>query len=99
MALNRHLHRCFQRSAHLESTAALGDTVLQAINPDTGNVNGNYILNELSSRVWDLLDGRRTVADLCDVVAREYAVDSDTVVQDLLGLLEDWKQEGLVHEL
>jgi len=99
MAMNQHLNRCFRRNPQLESTAALGDTVLMSINPDTGDVNGNYILNELSSRIWDLLDGHNTVADLREVVVREYAVDPDTALKDLVTLLGDWEYEGIVQEL
>ncbi|RIQ13684.1 PqqD family protein [Jiangella rhizosphaerae] len=37
------------------------------------------VLNETASDVWRLLDGRRTIADIVDELARRYAADAATI--------------------
>jgi hypothetical protein len=41
-------------------------------------------LNPTGARTWELLDGRRTLAAIGQVIARELAVDARTVIADVL---------------
>ena len=47
-------------------------------------------LNEVASRLWELSDGQRTVADLARALVAEFEVDSVTAEQD---------SADFVHEL
>lgn len=46
---------------------------------------GSYIkvLNEVGSRVWDLLDGERTEAEIVDVICEEFETPRDRAEQDV----------------
>ena len=54
---------------------------------------GVYLgLDDIARRIWELLDGRRTVADVCDVLTIEYDVEADrcrTEVLDMIRQLSD----------
>jgi hypothetical protein len=52
-------------------------------------------MNTTGSRVWALLDGTRSIADICGVLARENELDLDTVVADV----EPFVRELLDREL
>jgi hypothetical protein len=43
-----------------------------------------YILttNEVGSRIWDLIDGNRTVDEIASTIAGEYDVDPDEALAD-----------------
>ena len=53
-------------------------------------------LNETAARVWELLDGRRTARDIAGVLAREYGVGEERVLEDCLRLLERLAGHGLL---
>ncbi|RMG45218.1 MAG: PqqD family protein [Acidobacteria bacterium] len=58
----------------------------------------NLVVNETAIRVLELLDGRRTVGEIADIVAEEYeGADRDTILQDLVEVLEDLARRGAVR--
>ncbi len=48
-----------------------------------------YTLNEVGARVWELIDGARTVGDIRDIICSEYEVTPETAVADLDALLAE----------
>jgi hypothetical protein len=55
-----------------------------------------YDLNDTGTRFWELLDGRRTVADCAQSIAAEYDVAVEEVETDLLELALELHREGLI---
>jgi hypothetical protein len=53
-------------------------------------------LNTVGSRVWDLIDGRRTLDDIVDVVVAEFDVDRAQAAQDVETFLRQLIDKGLV---
>ena len=59
--------------------------------------NGDYFsLNGTGARVWENIDGSRTVGELVELVLAEYDADAEEVVADVLSLVNDLASEGLV---
>jgi len=46
---------------------------------------GSYIhvLNEIGSRVWDLLNGQRTESDIVDIICEEFEITRDVAEKDV----------------
>jgi hypothetical protein len=53
-------------------------------------------LNSVGSRVWDLIDGRRTLDDIVDVVVAEFDVERTQAAQDIETFLRQLIDKGLV---
>ena len=56
-----------------------------------------YGLDDVGSRVWELLAQPRRVRELRDAVVAEYDVDPDRCAADLLALLSEMAERGLVE--
>jgi hypothetical protein len=56
-----------------------------------------YGLNGLGSRIWNLVQEPMTVNDIRDHLLREYEVESDRCERELLALLQQMMDEGLVE--
>lgn len=56
-----------------------------------------YGLNPLGGRIWDLLQEPRTVSEIRDIILNEYEVSSPRCEQDLLRLLEELADRGLIE--
>jgi hypothetical protein len=39
-----------------------------------------YVLNETGARVWELVDVRRSLADITDILRQEYDVEAERLV-------------------
>ena len=55
-----------------------------------------YSLNESGSMVWNMIQEPRPVAELRDAILDEYDVESDVCERDLVALLGELAQEGLI---
>ena len=55
-----------------------------------------YGLNEVGTRIWDLLAEPRSIASLCEQLTSEYELDADQCRREVLELVEDLRTEGLV---
>lgn len=53
-------------------------------------------LNAVGSRVWDLIDGRRTVDDIVDLVVAEFDVTRPQAAADVGAFVRELVDKGLV---
>jgi len=60
---------------------------------------GHYFsLDDAGSRVWDLCDGRHSVAEIVGIVRGEYEAPAETIERDVIELLNDLADEQLLDE-
>ena len=57
-----------------------------------------YGLNEVGTRIWKLIQEPRRVGDLRDALLEEYEVEPDRCEADLMILLQDLLDNGLIEE-
>jgi hypothetical protein len=70
----------------------LGDEAV-ILYPEAGTL---HRLNATGTRLWELLDGNRTLADIGDGLTTEYRVDHGDAVRDLQAVAADLVDAGLV---
>jgi hypothetical protein len=56
-----------------------------------------YGLDEVGTRVWELLAEGKTIAEAIETIADEYEVDADQARRDLDALLGELSAKGLVR--
>jgi len=64
-----------------------GEMILVPIRRSTANLESIYTLNETAGRIWKLMDGHRTLAQIRDVLVEEYNVTPAAAQEDLLELV------------
>ncbi len=77
----------------------LGETVLVPVRANVADLEAIYVLNEIGTRVWQLLDGQRTVEEIVDIIAREYAVDRARIARDVDTFLNELQSLRLVERV
>lgn len=80
-----------RRTSSVASRALDGEAVL--VHPGQGKVS---VLNGVGSRIWELVDGQRTMADLARVIADEYEVSLIQAEADTLAFCADLAGRGLL---
>jgi hypothetical protein len=59
---------------------------------------GLYLnLNEVGSRIWQLIDGRAAIGDICKKLGAEYTVDAATCEREVIGLIERMRNADIVE--
>jgi len=56
-----------------------------------------YGLNEVGTRIWKLIQEPRRVGDLRDAILEEYEVEPDRCEADIMVLLQDLLDNGLIE--
>ncbi len=57
-----------------------------------------YGLNAVASRIWELLESPKTVAEVCAQLCEEFEVDEPTCEAEVLKFTGDLIDNGMVHE-
>jgi hypothetical protein len=63
--------------------------ILVPIRSNAADLDYIYTLNEVGARIWELIDGTRTVGDVRDIFCSEYDVTPETAAEDLDALLAE----------
>jgi hypothetical protein len=79
-------------SPHQVSTALGRETVILGV--ETGHYLG---LNEVGARIWDMVQQPVRVSALCEAIMDEYEVTSSECSADVLQLLRELEDKGLIH--
>jgi len=91
------LAQTFSRAGDLMTRVVAGETLIVPVRSRVGDLDSIYTLNEIGSRIWQLLDGRTTVAQIAQVIAQEYEVTDAEAAEDALALLDGLIAAGLVR--
>jgi hypothetical protein len=60
--------------------------------------NGTYYgLDEVGARIWDLIQQPQSVGAVRDIILDEYAVEPERCERDMLALLSDLEDAGLIE--
>jgi hypothetical protein len=54
------------------------------------------VLNEVGSRIWELLDGRRDISQLTDAIAAEFDVSYTETLEDITRFIEELEGKHMI---
>src|SRR5262245_12537305 len=81
------LQRQYTKAPEFVSRRIADEMLLLPIRKNLGDLESIYTLNEVGTRVWELLDGQRTVEAIRDLLVAEFAVTAATAAEDLADFL------------
>jgi hypothetical protein len=81
----------FRRQDGVLAQEAHGQTVLLRLRDG-----GYYALDEVGARIWELCDGRRSLADIVKVLCSEFDAPEETVRADALEFIDALRREMLL---
>ena len=86
------LNQTITLSPDVISQEVSGETVLLDLNSE------NYFgLDEVGTRVWQLIEASGKLQDIYDTMLAEYEVEPDQLLEDLEQLVTDIEKAGLVE--
>ena len=89
--------RRFVKRPDVVSRRIAGEAVLVPVRSRVAEIDSLYTLNDLGSRVWELLDGERTVSQIAEVICESYEVTAEEAMRDLIEFLAALESAGLIE--
>lgn len=61
--------------------------------PEKGQVK---VLNEVGTRIWSLIDGKRRLREIISIIVSEYQVNNEIAEKDTLAFIEELIQKDII---
>lgn len=88
----------YERDPNVVAREIAGEKILVPIRKQAVDMAAIYVLNETAARIWNLMDGRRSLADIGEILVQEYAVEPDMVGVDLGEIVGQLRDLGMLRE-
>src|SRR3989442_6408548 len=89
--------RCFQKDQNLVTRSIGGETSIAPVRSGVSDLEHVYVLNELGSRIWNLLDQQIPISQIVDTICAEYEVSPEQASRDIDELLHNLETAALIH--
>lgn len=83
---------CYQKDPNIVSRKIADKTILVPIRNKVGDLESIYTLNEIGARIWELIDGRRDLGKIRDMIIDEFEVTAEEAEKDLSEFLPKLKK-------
>ena len=81
-----------RKNPNMVARVIAGETILLPIYKTSKEINCIYTLNKISSRVWEWIDGKKTLARIKQIALKEFNSTSREVDKEMAGLLKDLRE-------
>ncbi len=76
-----------------------GEFILVPIKKKTDEVDSIYTMNEIGSRIWELIDGEKSLSEIKNVIIDEFEVSPEIAEKDLKDFINQLEHIGAIKEV
>jgi hypothetical protein len=77
-----------------------GELIIVPIKSGIGSLEDDiFSLNETGRAIWDRLDGKKTLKEIKDELAKDYEASPSEIEKDILGIAEELLQKGILDQI
>jgi len=91
------LTKCFLKESDFATRSILGETIIVPIKGGVGDLNSIYILNELGTQIWELIDGKSSINRIIEEICKAYDVGPEESEKDTIEFLSSLECSGLIR--
>jgi len=93
------LEKVYRRIDDVVCRRVGNESILVPIRQNVGDLDYIYTLSDVAARIWELLDGSRSVDAVISAVCEEYDVSRDQAASDVAELVSDLEGVSLVLQV
>ena len=97
MKMKSNLDSSFSISSDLTTRVIAGETLIVPITGRVGDLDSIYTLNEVGTRIWQMIDSQIKVRQIVESVSREYDVSREEAERDVVELIDSLAEAGLIR--
>jgi len=99
MAISANIDAIYIPSEDIVARLIQGELIIVPLTSGIGDMEDElYSLNETGREIWDRLDGRTSLRQIAETLAKEYEADPAEITQDVLSLMEELVSRKIVVE-
>jgi len=91
------LEQSFIKADDVITRHIAGETIIVPVRSRVGDLDSIYALNDVGSRIWQLIEESVPVSRIIEIVCEEYEASTEEATQDVLELLSSLREAGLVR--
>ncbi len=84
MAVQNSLSQVYQKDPNIVFRRIADEFILVPIRQKVADLNCIYVLNEVGALIWELIDGKKSLAEILGRIIAAYDVDPKTAKDDFL---------------
>lgn len=85
----------YQKDPNIVSRVIDGEIILIPIKQKLADVNAMYLLrDDVSVRIWELIDGRKNIREIGDIISNEFEVGPEQAKKDITEFLKQLEKIG-----
>lgn len=96
MKILDYLEKRYTKDPNIVSRKIADEFILVPIKQKAGEVDSIYTMNEVGSRIWELIDGEKPLSEIRDVLVNEFEVNTEEAEEDLIEFFQKLEQIGAV---
>ena len=85
------------RDASIVSRKIADECILVPIRQKAEELDSIYTLNDVAARIWELVDGERSVEEMRDLIVEDFEVEAEEAETDLVEFLQQLETVGAVR--
>ncbi len=93
------LTKCFSKESDFATRSILGETIIVPIKGGVGDLNSIYVLNELGTQIWELIDGKISINRMIEEICKAYDVGPEEAEKDAIEFLNSLEVSGLIRSI
>jgi Coenzyme PQQ synthesis protein D (PqqD) len=94
--MNAYLQKRYCKETTIVHRKIAEEFILVPISRRAGDLDSIYTLNEVGARVWELLDGERSLMQIIECIIDEFEVCSNNAETDVAEFVQTLEQVGAV---
>ncbi len=87
----------YEKDPNVVSREIAGEQILVPVRKKFADMAAIYVLNEVGARIWELVDGQRSLASISECLLQEFEVSSETAASDLVELVGELEELGMLR--
>lgn len=92
------LSKIYSKGNDIVSREIAGETILVPIRGQLADMQQIFALNPVAEYIWQSLDGKKSLGDICDGIVGNFEVDRNQAENDLQEFLDELLEAGLIVE-
>ena len=84
--------KVLKKNPDMVSREIEGETILLPIYKTSKDINCIYTLNKVGGAVWNLIDGKKTLGDIKEIILEKFDTTSEEVDKEIAKFLKDLKE-------
>lgn len=85
-------NKVYKKNDSIVSRKIANEFILVPIRHKVGDLENIYTLNEVAARIWELIDGKRTIREIKKKIVEEFEVSPEEAEKDLQEYLQQLKK-------